>query len=147
MDTLGLDLERRVIYSIALKRALHLANNQLKQKNFGHTTRLQTQPVSGCGILSADVPTHICFEASMMRSEATSDAEDIETTTTAPVSPTFSEEELPMPTRKPNDYKIFIRIHKNVTTTPAVVFKVKANQTVQSVFNRACTYFDFHPSL
>jgi len=83
--------------------------------------------------------------ASMMRSE--SDAEDIETTTTAPVSPTFSEEELPMPTRKPNDYKIFIRIHKNVTTTPAVVFKVKANQTVQSVFNRACTYFDFHPSL
>lgn len=80
----------------------------------------------------------------MLQSENTDEEDYSEAATTAPASPAFSELSIPMP----NEYKVLIiRIHKNVNTTPPVVFKVKASQTLGSIFERACHYFNFEPSM
>ena len=85
----------------------------------------------------------------MLQSEATSEASEgeySEAASTAPASPTLSDFDLPK--LNPNDNRVLmIRVHKNVNSTPPVIFKVKVNQTLGSVFQRACNYFNFDPTM
>ncbi|KLO09729.1 hypothetical protein SCHPADRAFT_1000093 [Schizopora paradoxa] len=82
--------------------------------------------------------------ATMLQSEATSEEEYSEAASTAPASPSYSELSLP----KANDNRVLmIRVHKNVNSTPPIIFKVKLNQSLGSVFHRACNYFNFDPTM